>query len=174
MSAAHLRSSIRPHRIKAQSKQTKPSMVCFSLSFIYSIHFFLSKCEHQQNATKCQVRSGFEHLFWDPSGSSSSSNWLEVLKRLGATWGRLNHLHNAVIYSVFTYIYIYTYVYIYMYCIIWDPKRRAGTWKWYGVYYCLWRVIIVFRLEGGWFPVLWHEGKFAKAKGKDNECTCSV
>ena len=113
MSAAHLRSSIRPHRIKAQSKQTKPSMVCFSLSFIYSIHFFLSKCEHQQNATKCQVRSGFEHLFWDPSGSSSSSNWLEVLKRLGQLEGGWTTF-TMLWYTVYLHTYIYIYICIYI------------------------------------------------------------
>lgn len=103
-------------------------MVLFFLIF-HLFNLFFLRClsvNINENATKMsseiRVRTSGT---WDPSGSSSSSNWLEVLRR------RLeNHLYNAAIYSVCTVL-IYI---LYMHCIILDTKQRAGTRKWYGVY----------------------------------------
>ena len=142
MSVAHLRSGL----IESKLSQSKPNLAwfCFSLFFIYSIYSFLSKCEHQRKMPP-NVKWDQGSNIWNlRSGSSSSSNWLEVLKRrwkrkLRTTWGRRETTFAMLRYTVYVlYIYILYiyYVYIYMYCIIWDTKRRAGTWKWYGVYYC--------------------------------------
>ena len=64
---------------------------------------------------------------WDPgsniwnlrSGSSSSSNWLEVLRRrwkkrnFRTTWGRLNKTTFTMVWCTVYVLYIYIYIYIY-------------------------------------------------------------
>ena len=96
---------LRSGLIESKLSQSKPSMVCFYFSFIYSLVCLCVNINKMPPNVKWNRGS-------NASGSSSSSNWLEVLKRRLenlATWGRLNHLYNGVIYSVYI-IYIYIYI----------------------------------------------------------------